>query len=100
MCDRLPSKNRRDLAADVPQRARDVPAHYQRPTVDDLVVMAKAWDDPHDTGGGMRAADLTMAARFRERPPEARIEVIDDANHLIPIDQPEIVEKLLGDFLQ
>jgi pimeloyl-ACP methyl ester carboxylesterase len=41
-----------------------------------------------------------MAARFRERLPEARIELIDDANHLIPIDQPEIVEKLLGDFLQ
>jgi pimeloyl-ACP methyl ester carboxylesterase len=41
-----------------------------------------------------------MAARFRERLPEARIELIDDANHLIPIDQPEIVEKLLGDFLR
>jgi hypothetical protein len=70
MCDRLPSKNRRDLAADVPQRARDVPARRQRLTVDDLrrlaeacrdlddpVVMAKAWDDPHDTREGMRAAD-------------------------------------------
>jgi pimeloyl-ACP methyl ester carboxylesterase len=41
-----------------------------------------------------------MAVRFRERLPEARIELIDDANHLIPIDQPEIVEKLLGDFLR
>ena len=40
-----------------------------------------------------------MAARFRQRLPEARIEVIDDANHLIPVDQPEIVEKLLADFL-
>lgn len=62
MCDRLPSKNRRDLAAGVPQRARDVSASRQRLTVDDLhrlaqacrdlddpVVMAKAWDDPHDT---------------------------------------------------
>jgi hypothetical protein len=69
MCDRLPSKNRRDLVADVPQRARDVPARRQRLTVDDLrrlaeacrdlddpAVMAKAWDDPHDTGEGMRAA--------------------------------------------
>jgi len=41
-----------------------------------------------------------MAAQFRERLPEARIELIDDANHLIPIDRPEIVEKLLGDFLR
>lgn len=70
MCDRLPSKNRRDLAADVPQRARDVPASRQRLTVDDLrrlaeacrdlddpVVMARAWADPNDTREGMRAAN-------------------------------------------
>ena len=70
MCDRLPSKNRRDLAADVPQRARDVPARRQPLTVDDLrrlaetcrdlddpAVMATAWDDPYDTHEGMRAAD-------------------------------------------
>ena len=69
MCDRLPSKNHRDLMADVPQRARDVPARRQRLTVDDLrrlaeacrdlddpAVMARAWDHPHDTGEGMRAA--------------------------------------------
>ena len=42
----------------------------------------------------------TMAVRFRQRLPEARIEIIKDANHLIPIDQPQIVEKLLADFLQ
>jgi pimeloyl-ACP methyl ester carboxylesterase len=30
---------------------------------------------------------------------DPRIELIDDANHLIPIDQPETVQKLLGDFL-
>jgi hypothetical protein len=72
MCDRLPSKNRHGLAADVPQRALDVSARRQRLTVDDLrrlaqacrdlddpVVMAKAWDDPHDTRGGVRAADST-----------------------------------------
>jgi pimeloyl-ACP methyl ester carboxylesterase len=41
-----------------------------------------------------------MAARFRQRLPGARIELIDDANHLIPIDQPGIVEKLLADFLR
>ena len=40
-----------------------------------------------------------MAVRFRQRLPEARIEIINDANHLIPIDQPQIVEKLLTDFL-
>jgi hypothetical protein len=70
MCDRLPSKNRRELAADVPQRARDVSASRQRLTVDDLrrlaeacrdlvdpVVMARAWGDPDDTREGMRAAN-------------------------------------------
>ena len=41
-----------------------------------------------------------MAARFRQRLPEARIEIVDDANHIIPVDQPEIVEKLLADFLR
>jgi pimeloyl-ACP methyl ester carboxylesterase len=40
-----------------------------------------------------------MAARFRRRLPEARIEIVDGANHIIPIDQPQIVEKLLADFL-
>ena len=40
-----------------------------------------------------------MAARFRQRLPEARIEIIDEANHFIPVDQPQIVEKLLADFL-
>ena len=40
-----------------------------------------------------------MAARFRQRLPEARIEIVDDANHIIPVDQPQIVEKLLADFL-
>jgi pimeloyl-ACP methyl ester carboxylesterase len=40
-----------------------------------------------------------MAARFRQRLPGARVELVDDANHLIPIDQPETVEKLLADFL-
>src|SRR6185503_5971250 len=40
-----------------------------------------------------------MAARFRQQLPTARIEIVDDANHTIPIDQPRIVEKLLADFL-
>ena len=40
-----------------------------------------------------------MAARFRQRLPEARIEIVEDANHIIPVDQPQIVEKLLTDFL-
>jgi pimeloyl-ACP methyl ester carboxylesterase len=47
-----------------------------------------------------RVTEEEQAARFRQRLPEARIELIDDANHLIPMDQPEIVEKLLGDFLR
>jgi hypothetical protein len=70
MCDHLPSKNRRDLAADVPQPEQEVPARRQPLTVDDLrrlaeacrnlddpAVTAKAWDDPHDIREGMRAAD-------------------------------------------
>jgi pimeloyl-ACP methyl ester carboxylesterase len=40
-----------------------------------------------------------MAALFRQQLPEACIEIVDDANHIIPIDQPQIVEKLLTDFL-
>ena len=26
-------------------------------------------------------------------------ECVDDANHVIPVDQPEVVDKLLADFL-
>jgi pimeloyl-ACP methyl ester carboxylesterase len=40
------------------------------------------------------------ATRFRQQLPEARIELVDDANHLVMVDQPEVVEKLLADFLQ
>ena len=40
------------------------------------------------------------ATRLRQQLPEARIELVDDANHMILIDQPEIVEKLLVKFLQ
>jgi pimeloyl-ACP methyl ester carboxylesterase len=40
------------------------------------------------------------AIRFRQQLPEARIELVDGANHMILNDQPEIVEKLLAEFLQ
>ncbi|MGH3726326.1 MAG: alpha/beta fold hydrolase [Mycobacterium sp.] len=40
------------------------------------------------------------ATRLRQQLPEARIELIDDANHMVMIDQREVVEKLLADFLQ
>jgi pimeloyl-ACP methyl ester carboxylesterase len=39
------------------------------------------------------------AIRLRQQLPEARIELVDDANHMIMNDQTEIVEKLLADFL-
>ena len=39
------------------------------------------------------------SARFRRRLPAALIEIVDDANHIITVDQPEVVEKLLADFL-
>jgi pimeloyl-ACP methyl ester carboxylesterase len=41
-----------------------------------------------------------MAARFRQRLPAARIDLINVANHIIPVDQPDIVDKLLTNFLQ
>ena len=39
------------------------------------------------------------AALLRNKLPGARIELIDDANHMILSDQPETVEKLLAEFL-
>jgi pimeloyl-ACP methyl ester carboxylesterase len=41
-----------------------------------------------------------MAARFRQQLPEARIELVDHANHNLFVDQSDIVEKLLADFLK
>jgi pimeloyl-ACP methyl ester carboxylesterase len=41
-----------------------------------------------------------MAARFRQQLPEARIELVDDGNHSVFVDQFDIVEKLLSDFLK
>ncbi|WP_280829976.1 alpha/beta hydrolase [Mycobacterium sp. OTB74] len=41
-----------------------------------------------------------MATRFRQQLPEARIELLDDANHNLFVDQTDIVEKLLADFLK
>ncbi|MGO9507733.1 MAG: alpha/beta fold hydrolase [Mycobacterium sp.] len=41
-----------------------------------------------------------MASRLQQQLPAARIELVDDANHIIAVDQPEIVERLLADFLQ
>ncbi|MBW0018159.1 MAG: alpha/beta hydrolase [Mycobacterium sp.] len=40
------------------------------------------------------------AARFRQQVPGARVELVDGANHIVPVDQPEIVEQLLADFLE
>ncbi|MCV7278659.1 alpha/beta hydrolase [Mycolicibacterium flavescens] len=40
------------------------------------------------------------ATRLRQQLPEARVELVDDANHMVFIDQTEIVEKLLAEFLQ
>ena len=41
-----------------------------------------------------------MATRFRQQLPWARIELVDDANHSVFVDQFDIVEKLLADFLR
>lgn len=40
------------------------------------------------------------ADQLRRRLPQARVELVDDANHMVFNDRPEIVEKLLADFLQ
>ena len=41
----------------------------------------------------------TFAARLSERVPSAQVELVRGANHLLPVDQPEIVEGLLAEFL-
>ena len=41
-----------------------------------------------------------MATRFRQQLPEARIELVDDANHNLFVDQFDIVVKLLTEFLK
>jgi pimeloyl-ACP methyl ester carboxylesterase len=41
----------------------------------------------------------TMAERFRQQLPHAQVELVDDANHLILIDQPEVVTEQLTKFL-
>jgi pimeloyl-ACP methyl ester carboxylesterase len=40
-----------------------------------------------------------MAERFRAQLPDAQVELVDDANHLVFIDQPDIVAARLGGFL-
>jgi pimeloyl-ACP methyl ester carboxylesterase len=39
------------------------------------------------------------ATHLWQQLPEARVELVDDANHMVMVDQSEIVEKLLADFL-
>jgi pimeloyl-ACP methyl ester carboxylesterase len=40
-----------------------------------------------------------MATQFRDQLRAARVELVEDANHMVMNDQPESVEKLLSDFL-
>lgn len=40
------------------------------------------------------------AARLRQQLPNAQIELVDGANHMVMVDQSEIVEKLLAEFLR
>jgi pimeloyl-ACP methyl ester carboxylesterase len=40
-----------------------------------------------------------FAERLSERLPKAQVELVRDANHLLPVDQPEIVDGLLAEFL-
>jgi pimeloyl-ACP methyl ester carboxylesterase len=77
------------------------PMSAVRPVVSDLRRLASAEfpvlviegreESLHD---GVKAA-----ARYRRQLPNARVELVDDANHVIPVDQPQIVDELLADFL-
>lgn len=40
-----------------------------------------------------------MAERFRQQLPHAQVELVDDANHLMFIDQPDVVTEQLQKFL-
>jgi pimeloyl-ACP methyl ester carboxylesterase len=40
-----------------------------------------------------------MAARFRQRLPHAQVELLDDASHLVVIDQPDVIAEHLQKFL-
>jgi pimeloyl-ACP methyl ester carboxylesterase len=40
------------------------------------------------------------ARRLRQQLPEARVELVDNANHMVMVDRTEVVEKLLTEFLQ
>jgi pimeloyl-ACP methyl ester carboxylesterase len=40
------------------------------------------------------------SARLRRRLPDAQIELVDGANHMVMVDQPETVEMLLAQFLR
>ncbi|MCV7130996.1 MULTISPECIES: alpha/beta fold hydrolase [Mycolicibacterium] len=40
-----------------------------------------------------------MAERFRQQLPHAQVELVGDANHLMLIDQPEVVTEQLTKFL-
>ena len=42
----------------------------------------------------------TMAERFRRQLSRAQVELIDDANHVVVIDQPEIISEHLRKFLR
>jgi hypothetical protein len=41
-----------------------------------------------------------LAQRLRGRTPNAQVELVDDANFLIFIDQPEVVAELVEEFLR
>jgi pimeloyl-ACP methyl ester carboxylesterase len=41
----------------------------------------------------------TIVERFRRRPPKAQVKLVDDANHLVFIDQTELVLTHLRNFL-
>ena len=46
------------------------------------------------------ARGIPAAQRLRGRLPNAQVELVDDANHPIFIDQPEVVAESVEEFLQ
>jgi pimeloyl-ACP methyl ester carboxylesterase len=76
------------------RRVRPVRCKIDRLAASDIPVLALVPRDEtlHD--------GPTMAKRFRQQLPNARVTLVDDANHLVPIDQPDVVAEELRQFLE
>ena len=72
---------------------RPVRYNIERLTASGIAVLAVIGRDETLHNGA------TMAERFRRQVPHARVVLVDDANHLVFIDQPDVVAEQLRKFL-